>query len=216
MELEVVLFRLLETSIMSLSDPFESNEEHFMTKSLSLSQPNDNKQISTLEELLRVSAIIFLISLLKCSSSCGSGMQIRSIECVDVHGAHNTQCDPATRPVSVQSCSTGISCTSEVPTTESEDSDFASENPNEGNLGETFPDDVTEEENDDDGERKSSKATSKSRSDDVDDETEEEDDELDMQGDDPRERTRNVPLAYQYRIPRAERRVDPNSPNEPT
>lgn len=142
-------------------------------------------------------------------------MQIRSIECVDIHGAHNTQCDPATRPASAQSCSTGISCTSEIPTTEFEEI-FSSEKPNEANLDENFDevDDVTEEEND--GQQKTSKAAAKSRSDDIDDETEEDDDELDMQGDDPRERNRNIPLAYQYRIPRAERRVDPNSPNEPT
>lgn len=143
-------------------------------------------------------------------------MQIRSIECVDIHGAHNTQCDPATRPDSAQSCSTGISCTSEIPTTEFEES-FFSESPNEANLDESFDgvDDVTEEEND--GQQKPSKALSKSRTDDIDDETEEDDEEeLDMQGDEPRERHRNIPLAYQYRIPRAERRVDPNSPNEPT
>lgn len=142
-------------------------------------------------------------------------MQIRSIECVDTHGAHNTQCDPATRPASVQSCSTGISCTSERPTTEFEEI-FSSESPNEANLDGIFDgvDDVTEEEND--GQQKTSKAATKARPDDIDDETEEDDDELDMQGDDPRERNRNIPLAYQYRIPRAERRVDPNSPNEPT
>ena len=134
------------------------------------------------------------------------------MECVDIHGAHNTQCDPATRPASAQSCSTGISCTSEMPTTEL-DENFFSESPNEANLDENF-DDVTEEEND--GQQKTSKSSPKSRLHDIDDETEEDDEELDMQGDEPRERNRNIPLAYQYRIPRAERRVDPNSPNEPT
>jgi Thrombospondin type 1 domain len=152
--------------------------------------------------------------LLKCSSSCGNGMQIRSVECFDTQGAHNTQCDPTTRPLSVQSCSTGISCTSEAPTTEFEESS-SSDNPNETNLDENFDraDDVTEEE-EGDGRRKASKSTV----DENDDETEEDDDESDMQGDDPRERERNrhVPLAYQYRIPRAERIVDPNAPNEPT
>lgn len=142
-------------------------------------------------------------------------MQIRNVECVDVHGAHNTQCDPANRPISVQSCSTGISCTSETPTTDFEEV-LSSKTPNEANLDESFDriDDVTEEEND--GQQKSSKIASKSMADDANDETEEDEDELDMQGDDPRERNRNVPLAYQYRIPRAERLVDPNAPNEPT
>jgi hypothetical protein len=141
-------------------------------------------------------------------------MQIRSLECVDIHGAHNTQCDPATRPLTVQSCSTGISCTSESPTTEFEEL-LSSESPNETNLDENFDriDDVTEEE-EKDGQQKTSKALV----DESDDETEEDDDELDMQRDEPRERerNRNIPLAYQYRIPRAERLVDPNAPNEPT
>lgn len=145
-------------------------------------------------------------------------MQIRSVECIDTHGAHNTQCDPATRPESVQSCSTGISCTSEAPTTEFNEL-ISSENPNESNLEETLSrvdDDVTEEEND--GLVESSKAMNKPKlSADIDDEPEEDDnDDVDMQGDEPRERNRNIPLAYQYRIPRAERLVDPNAPNEPT
>jgi hypothetical protein len=139
-------------------------------------------------------------------------MQIRSVECFDIHGAHNTQCDPSTRPISVQSCSTGISCTSESPTTEFEEL-ISSENPNEANLDESFDraDDATEED-ENDGQQKTSKAA------DDDDETEEDDDESDMQGDEPRdrERARKLPLAYQYRIPRAERLVDPNAPNEPT
>lgn len=143
-------------------------------------------------------------------------MQIRSLECVDSHGAHNTQCDPASRPVTVQSCSTGISCTSDMPTTEFEDLLPSSKIPNEANLDESFDglDDVTEEENG--GQQKTSKTGGNSMIDDADDETEEDEDEMDMQGDDPRERNRNIPLAYQYRIPRAERLVDPNAPNEPT
>lgn len=159
---------------------------------------------------------MFVIFHLKCSSSCGTGMQIRSIECVDSHGAHNTQCEPATRPVTMQSCSTGISCSSDAPTTEFDEKP-SSENPNEADLDDNMDgvvDDVTEE---DDDEHKSSRAASaKGRSSDPDDETEEDEDELDMQGDDPREQSRHVPLAYQYRIPRAERVVDPNAPNEPT
>lgn len=157
--------------------------------------------------------LIFFLLRPQCSSSCGTGVQIRSVECVDTHGTLNTQCDPTTRPVSLQSCATGISCTSEMPTTEFEEI-FSSENPNEANLDENF-DDVTEEENENDGELRTSKASAKSMSDDIDDETEEDDEEVDMQGDDPRERNRKIPLAYQYRIPRAERLVDPNAPNEP-
>lgn len=136
-------------------------------------------------------------------------MQIRSVECVDIHGAHNTQCEPGNRPASVQSCSTGISCTSETPTTDFQESS-SSESPNGGNLDENL-DDVTEEE--DDGLQKTSKAAAKAIND---DETEEEDDDVDMQGDDPAQRNRKIPMAYQYRIPRAERLVDPNAPNEPT
>lgn len=139
-------------------------------------------------------------------------MQIRSVECVDSHGAHNTQCEPSTRPAVAQSCATGISCTSEMPSTDSDNDDDTSDSPNEANLDASFDrvaDDVTEEDDDD---QRNSKPSVKSTS--GDDETEEEDD--DMQGDDPRERTRHIPLAYQYRIPRAERLVDPNAPNEPT
>lgn len=144
-------------------------------------------------------------------------MQVRSIECVDSHGVHNTQCEPATRPVTMQSCSTGISCSSEAPPTESADNP-SSDNPNEADLDDGIDgvvDDVTEEEDDDDR-KNSSAGAAKSRSNDADDEAEDDEDELDMQGDDPREQTRHVPLAYQYRIPRAERIVDPNAPNEPT
>lgn len=135
-------------------------------------------------------------------------MQVRSVECFDSHGVHNTQCDPASRPLSVQSCSTGISCTTETSTTEFEEL-LSSESTNEANLDETIDDG---EEEDDDVQRKVPKVVND------DDETEEEDDESDMQGDEPKrkERDRKLPLAYQYRIPRAERLVDPNAPNEPT
>lgn len=103
-----------------------------------------------------------------------------------------------------------------MPTTDFEET-LSSDIPNEANLDRDDMDrveDVTEEEID--SQQKTSKAAVKSMSEDIDDETEEDEDELDMQGDDPRERSRNVPLAYQYRIPRAERLVDPNAPNEPT
>lgn len=147
-------------------------------------------------------------------------MQIRSVECHDSHGSHNTQCEPSTRPPSVQSCSTGISCTSEMPATDDFDETF-SKSPIEANLddNENFErnDDVTEEEEDENEnvqEPKTSKSAPKSLTDN--DETEEDEDESDMQGDEPQERHRKIPLAYQYRIPRAERLVDPNAPNEPT
>lgn len=135
-------------------------------------------------------------------------MQVRTVDCFDSHGAHNTQCDPATRPISVQACSTGISCTTESSTTDFEDL-LSSEHPNETNLDENIDD---EDEDENHGQRKAPKAV------DDDDETEEDEDESDMQGDEPmrRERERKLPLAYQYRIPRAERLVDPNAPNEPT
>jgi hypothetical protein len=108
---------------------------------------------------------------------------------------------------------------SEFSTTEVEET-FTSDNPSESNFNENDEnidrvEDVTEEE-ENDGQQKTSKAATKSTSDDIDNETEEEDDEMDMQGDDPGERNRKIPLAYQYRIPRAERLVDPNAPNEPT
>lgn len=188
-----------------LSELSTQVEYFFSTKQLQSSNSIPEKQI------LNFSTSFFH----KCSSSCGSGMQIRSVECVDNHGAHNTQCEPSSRPLSVQSCSTGISCTTEMSTTEF-DGIYTSENPIEAKLDEGFDenDDVTEEEND--GQQKTSKAAAKATFDDVDDETEEDEDELTMQGDDPRERSRRIPLAYQYRIPRAERLVDPNAPNEPT
>jgi hypothetical protein len=141
-------------------------------------------------------------------------MQVRSVECIDIHGAHNTQCEPTTRPVSLQSCSTGISCTSEAPTTQFEER-LSSENPNEANF-DGVDDETEDDENENDGQQKTSKAATKPKLVDIDDETEEDEDEMDMQGDDPTERNRNIPLAYQYRIPRAERLVDPNAPNEPT
>jgi hypothetical protein len=142
-------------------------------------------------------------------------MQIRSVECHDSHGAHNTQCEPSTRPAAVQSCSTGISCSpSESPPTEEFEESFVSDKP-ELDEGDNFErnDDVTEEEDDDNV--RGPKASKGAAKPDV-DETEEEEDESDMQGDDPFERHRQIPLAYQYRIPRAERLVDPNAPNEPT
>lgn len=144
-------------------------------------------------------------------------MQIRSVECVDIHGLHNSQCDPTNRPVAVHSCATGISCTSEISTVEFEEFP-SSESPNEVNYNEKIEDvDDISADDDDSVRRKHIKVVQKSISDEMDDETEETDDDLDMmQGDDPKQRKHDTPLAYQYSIPRAERLVDPNVPNEPT
>lgn len=54
---------------------------------------------------------LFFFSL-KCSVSCGTGLQVRKIECVDAFGGMNTNCDVKTKPVATQQCSTGILCTS--------------------------------------------------------------------------------------------------------
>jgi len=183
--------------------------------------------------------VLFLISFSlctpKCSSSCDSGMQIRSVECVDSHGSHNTQCDPASRPPTIQSCATGISCsTSENPLETEIEETLTSEKPTDANYNEAAVnvdggsgssgnsgkvDDGSDEENEDNGLTRAL-PKQKSISDEIDDEIEDEDeDDDDMQSDDPTERSRsnhNIPMAYQYRIPRAERLVDPNAPNEPT
>lgn len=50
---------------------------------------------------------------LKCSVSCGTGIQVRKIECVDGSGGLSTSCDIIAKPVTTQECSTGISCSSE-------------------------------------------------------------------------------------------------------
>lgn len=50
---------------------------------------------------------------LKCSVSCGAGIQVRKIECVDGLGGLSTSCNITTKPVTTQECSTGISCSSE-------------------------------------------------------------------------------------------------------
>lgn len=49
-------------------------------------------------------------SLLQCSVSCGTGIQVRSVDCTDHHGTSNTQCEPSTKPAAAQPCTTGISC----------------------------------------------------------------------------------------------------------
>lgn len=147
-------------------------------------------------------------------------MQVRSVECMDHHG-HNTQCDPTLRPEPVQSCSTGISCTSETTTTTSDNSSPVSYSEKPLNGGRSFnehlDEDVTEEDEEIQPEKSVKKVKMEKPSDEEDDEEVEDDDEdLNMQGDAPENLHRNTPLAYQYRIPRAERLVDPNAPNEPT
>ncbi|XP_052864156.1 protein madd-4 [Anopheles cruzii] len=45
-----------------------------------------------------------------CSVSCGSGIQVRSVECMDTNGHYSGQCDPTAKPVAGQPCTTGIIC----------------------------------------------------------------------------------------------------------
>jgi hypothetical protein len=153
-------------------------------------------------------------------------MQIRSVECVDLNGMHNTQCDPATRPNSMQSCSVGIPCVDDImiaasTTPESYQEAMPSYANNDDDdvrdsIDKNF-DDLTAEEEEDSDERENETSRQKppptpSRGD---DETEEdEEDEDGMQADDPTER--NAPFGFQYRMPRAERLIDPHKPNEPT
>lgn len=154
-------------------------------------------------------------------------MQVRSVECVDLNGIHNTQCDPTARPDSIQSCDVGIPCTNEVLTTEIDMRSPSSEKPmgisDGGDDDDDDEDDVTreveiqeDEVGGDDGGENLSKIEVKKSSNTEDSEDE---DDLEMQGDDPIDRNRNIPLNYQYRITRADRLFDPNSnpvPNEPT
>lgn len=149
-------------------------------------------------------------------------MQVRSVECMDHHG-HNTQCDPTLRPEPVQSCSTGISCTSDTTTITSDNSSPSHAisdktlNSGRGSFNEHLDEDVTEEDEELQPQKPVKKVKMERPSDEEDDEEVEDDDEdLNMQGDAPENLQRNTPLAYQYRIPRAERLVDPNAPNEPT
>lgn len=143
-------------------------------------------------------------------------MQVRSVECVDINGMHNTQCDPSTRPDAMQNCDVGIPCTNEILTTEIDMRSPSSERPRDIDDS----DDITQEEGgmeeEDDVERPPKNEVKKSSL--SEDSEDEEDDEMEMQGDDPIDRNRyNPPLNYQYRIPRADRYFDPNPvPNEPT
>lgn len=128
--------------------------------------------------------------------SCGAGLQVRTVECYDPHGLLNTQCDPQTRPASVQPCSTGIPCTGVTEAT-----------PIEEVTGNT-------KENESQLQRNLNNEQKGNDSEDMDSEDmedSEEDDEKYM-GDEPQARA----LVYQYQVPRAERLVDPNVPNEAT
>lgn len=56
-------------------------------------------------------SILFCIFLLlKCSVSCGTGIQVRKVDCVNTVGGFSINCDGKTKPVATQQCSTGISC----------------------------------------------------------------------------------------------------------
>uniref|UniRef100_A0A1B0CNQ4 Alpha-carbonic anhydrase domain-containing protein n=2 Tax=Lutzomyia longipalpis TaxID=7200 RepID=A0A1B0CNQ4_LUTLO len=48
-----------------------------------------------------------------CSVSCGKGIQVRSVECMETNGGMSTQCDPNDKPIAIQTCTTGISCSKE-------------------------------------------------------------------------------------------------------
>ncbi|XP_055381952.1 protein madd-4 [Condylostylus longicornis] len=49
-----------------------------------------------------------------CSVSCGTGIQIRGVECLENDGTLSTKCEPHNRPAPVQECTTGISCDDEI------------------------------------------------------------------------------------------------------
>ncbi|XP_037039972.1 protein madd-4 isoform X3 [Bradysia coprophila] len=60
-----------------------------------------------------------------CSVSCGTGIQVRKIECVDGLGGLSTGCEISAKPTTTQECSTGIPCSSEqhIDQTSSEEDD---------------------------------------------------------------------------------------------
>lgn len=60
----------------------------------------------------RILWYLILISLVfQCSVSCGKGIRVRNVECVlGKDGELSAHCDPHTKPVAMQSCSTGIPC----------------------------------------------------------------------------------------------------------
>lgn len=50
----------------------------------------------------------------KCSVSCGAGIQVRQIECVDSFGALSNTCIAKKKPLMSQACTTGIPCSALV------------------------------------------------------------------------------------------------------
>ena len=135
--------------------------------------------------------------------SCGTGLQVRTVECHDNHGAHNTQCDPLSHPLSIQPCSTGIVCTTEAPSSTGATTDDSIEMPEKQTT-----------EQDKIPEKLKEKYVEHDDSEDEEDEDEELVDKKEMYlSDEPQV---HRPLVYQYSVPRAERLVDPNVPNEPT
>lgn len=48
--------------------------------------------------------------LAQCSVSCGTGIQTRSIDCVDTFGALSTSCIANKKPLMLQACSSGVPC----------------------------------------------------------------------------------------------------------
>lgn len=168
-------------------------------------------------------------------------MQIRSVECVDSHGVMNTQCDPDSRPNSMQECSTGISCTSDSPSSTSGAVDFndgitspSEINRNEANLNRNDEDgnDEIEDQLDTQQPKIAKKFTiAKSKEDDEDLDDDEDDDDSQMQGDDPSanfnhqparrhddtefERQQRLRLTHLFRSRRTDRRSS-DAPNEPT
>lgn len=46
----------------------------------------------------------------KCSVSCGSGIRVRGVECVNLDGAIDQNCDESKMPERMEACSTGIAC----------------------------------------------------------------------------------------------------------
>lgn len=161
-------------------------------------------------------------------------MQVRSVECIDQNGIHNTQCEPSTRPNSMQNCYVGIPCiddftsasttsTTEFYQQENSSSEKSKTNDDDGikdSIDKNFDDLTAEDESDDGGEEKDVIETNQQKprkSFDIEDETEEDDEDIEMQGDEPMERNHhNNPYGYQYRMPRAERLMESSIPNEPT
>lgn len=149
---------------------------------------------------------IILYFFLQCSTSCGTGLQVRTVECHDNHGAHNTQCDPHSHPLSIQPCSTGIVCATEAP--------FGTE-PTIGDISSSIEiSEITVEKHKHQEKLSKEKYIERDDSEDDEDEDEELVDKKEMYLSDEPQVYR--PLVYQYSVPRAERLVDPNVPNEPT